>query len=381
MKLASRYEPLKKYVNSLIQEIELVASYLPTRMKISHLHWGGGTPTALHHEDLSKVMEIIHKHFDLLTTSEIAIESDPRTLTKDMIEQLGKEGFNRASFGVQEFDATVQKAINRIQPEEMVRECIADFRSNHIESINFDLIYGLPHQTLEMVKKTIDISIDCQPSRIALFGYAHVPWVAKKQRLIDKEALPGIEARYEMADVAAKMLVEAGYQAIGFDHFALPNDSLAIAARSKKLRRNFQGFTNDAANTLIGIGASSIGRTEAGYIQNFTETGAWARSIDDGVLPVSKGIALSTSDKMRAEIIETLICNEAVDMDSIMTAHGFRDNWKHYFELDDYIADNLILVENGVLTVMPKGKKIIRVIASAFDAYYGTNEQKHSVAV
>lgn len=313
MKLASRYEPVASYVESLIKETALVAGALPGRFAVSHLHFGGGTPTALEPDDLARVMAEIENCFDVAADAELAIESDPRTLTKPMIEKLGGLGFTRASFGIQEFDPNVQAAINRIQPFEMVARAVEGLRGAGILGINFDLIYGLPHQTAESVTRTIASCLELKPDRIALFGYAHVPWMAKKQRLIDDKALPGAKQRAAQAEIAAAAISAAGYQAIGLDHFALPDDSLAKAAESGTLRRNFQGYTNDQAEALIGLGATSIGRTPQGYVQNIAETGAWARAVGDGLLPIAKGHALSLDDRLRAHVIERLMCDGAVD--------------------------------------------------------------------
>ena len=385
MKLASKYGPLKSYVKTLMREIELVVKHLPQKMQVAHLHWGGGTPTALEAGDIADVMALLRERFDILPDCEIAIESDPRTLSQEMITRLGELGFNRASFGVQEFNADVQKAINRIQPEKMVRECVKNFRSAGVKNINFDLIYGLPHQTLEMIKKTVEISADIKPDRIALFGYAHVPWMAKKQRLIDSKALPGAEARFVMAKEAARLFEEAGYQAIGFDHFALSDDDLALAANQGELHRNFQGFTNDNAETLIGMGASSIGKTAFGYVQNFTETGAWARAVEAGEFPIVRGHVLSLDDKMRGGLIEALICQGRVDLADGLKRNGYDQPWQELFEIDDFIEDGMVEIEGDQLIVLEKGKKLVRVIASRFDAYIGAcvdgSKTRHSIAV
>ena len=293
MKLAARYSPVATYVQHLLEEIDLIAEALPARMPVSHLHFGGGTPTVLEPADLAAVMARLRERFQLTRDAEIAIESDPRTLTDAMIEQIGLLGFNRASFGVQEFDSKVQAAINRIQPPEMVERAITGLRAAGVPNINFDLIYGLPHQTSAALCRTVEQCVAMKPDRIALFGYAHVPWVAKNQRMIADDALPSASERAEQAQLAAATLVASGYVRIGIDHFALAGDSLAIAAAQGRLHRNFQGYTSDAAQTLIGIGATAIGRTPQGYVQNASETGAWSRAVAAGKLPVARGLALA----------------------------------------------------------------------------------------
>ena len=267
MRLVSRYEPVADYVETLLKEIELAAA-VPGRLTLSHLHWGGGTPTALEPDDLARLMDAVFRHFDPVPGAELAIESDPRTLTPAMTRRIGELGFTRASFGVQEFDPKVQAAINRVQSADMVREAIDGLRHAGVSGINVDLIYGLPHQTVDSLTATVQACVAMQPDRLALFGYAHVPWMAKKQKLIDEAALPDTEARGAQAAAAAETLSAAGYEAIGLDHFALPGDELAVAARSGGLRRNFQGYTTDRAETLLGLGVTSIGRTPDGFVQN-----------------------------------------------------------------------------------------------------------------
>ena len=242
MKLAARYSPVATYVQHLLCEIDLVAGALPARMPVSHLHFGGGTPTVLEPADLAAVMARLRERFELKPDAEIAIESDPRTLADEMIRQIGALGFNRASFGVQEFDPKVQAAINRIQPPEMVERAILGLRASGVPNINFDLIYGLPHQTAAALCRTVEQCVAMKPDRIALFGYAHVPWVAKNQRMIADDSLPTAPERAEQARAAAATLVKNGYIQIGIDHFALAQDSLAIAAAEGRLHRNFPGL-------------------------------------------------------------------------------------------------------------------------------------------
>lgn len=383
MKLAARYEPVADYVETLIRELELVAEHLPGRVGLSHLHFGGGTPTALEPDDLERVMDAVRTHFTVNEGAELAIESDPRTLTPEMTRRIGALGFTRASFGIQEFDPKVQKAINRIQPEEMVVAAVEGLREAGITGINFDLIYGLPHQTVDTLRATIAACAALQPDRLALFGYAHVPWMAKKQRMIDEAALPGAQARVEQAAAAAKLILAAGYEAIGLDHFALPHDDLAVAAREGTLRRNFQGYTTDKARTLLGVGATSIGRTPSGYVQNIAETGAWARSVQSGTLPIAKGHAFQGEDVMRSHIIEELMCRGGIDLDATMRRFGtpptcFDDEFEELAEME---RDGLVTLDGHVLRLTPEGTPLVRTVASVFDAYLSTGGARHSVAV
>lgn len=383
MKLASKKSPMSDYAKTLAEEVRLVARHLPDRMKVGHLHWGGGTPTALEPDDLARVMDEVHACYDVLPDAELAIESDPRHLPKEMIERIGALGFTRASFGVQEFDASVQMAINRVQPPYMVKKAVDGLRDVGVAKINFDLIYGLPHQTVETLERTIEICVEMKPDRIALFGYAHVPWMAKKQRLINEAALPDQGARIAQAEAAAKALVAAGYVAIGLDHFARPEDSLAIAAETGTLRRNFQGYTTDTSKALLGMGCTSIGKTPSGFVQNIRDTRAWTRAVEAGALPVAKGCAVSGDDAMRAEIIEALMCQGEVNPFEVSVAHDIPTGWLANVEdaLVDLEIDGIIRRSGQVLTIAKEARHLARVVAAVFDAYRKDSETQHSVAV
>jgi oxygen-independent coproporphyrinogen III oxidase len=368
MKLAARAAPVASYLEILLAEIALVADRLPGRMRVSHLHWGGGTPTTLVPDDLARAMELLRARFDLAPGAELAIETDPRTLTDEMIGRIGALGFTRASFGVQECDPKVQAAINRIQPPEMVARAVEGLRAAGIAGVNFDLIYGLPHQTVGTLLRTIALVATMRPERIALFGYAHVPWMAKAQRMIPEDALPGAAARAEQAARAAEALEAAGYAAIGLDHFALPQDAIALAAREGRLRRNFQGYTTDAAPALIGLGASSIGRMPQGYVQNIGETGAWARAVGEGRLPVAKGLEFGGEDRLRGHVI---------------AAFGAAPDWwaTEAAAIDRLAEDGLLLRSGAHLALTPDGRRLARICAAVFDRYLAQSEARHSVAV
>ncbi len=383
MKLANRYEPVAAYVDTLLREIDLVRAALPGRLAVDHLHFGGGTPTALEPDDLARVMEALHQRFTILPHAELAIEGDPRTMTPEMAQRIGALGFTRASFGIQEFDPKVQAAINRIQPPDMVARAVGDLRENGVTAINFDLIYGLPHQTVPSLIKTVETCADLRPDRLALFGYAHVPWMAKKQRMIDEEALPGAMERSAQAEAAQSALIAAGYEAIGLDHFALPDDPLAQAAREGRLHRNFQGYTTDTAETLIPLGATSIGRTPHGFVQNLSETGAWTRAVEAGTLPVAKGHGLSVEDRLRAHVIERLMCDHAIDLAEAGRRFGASATW--WFDARDELlnlaADGLITLDGARICVTDRGRPVVRVVAACFDTYRAAAQVRHSVAV
>jgi oxygen-independent coproporphyrinogen-3 oxidase len=383
MKLAARYGPVADYLDALLAEIDLVAARLPARMIVGHLHWGGGTPTALAPEDLARAMERLRARFDLAPGAELAIESDPRTLMPEMARMAGRLGFTRASFGVQEFDPRVQAAINRVQPPEMVAEAVAALRAAGVTGINFDLIYGLPHQTAAALLATIETCRAMRPDRIALFGYAHVPWVAKNQRMIPEAALPDAALRADMAARAAAALEAAGYVPVGLDHFALPADPLARAARTGRLRRNFQGYTTDEAPALIGLGATAIGRTPAGFVQNIAETGAWGRAVRAGRLPVARGIALDDDDRLRGQVIERLLCDGAADTAALGARVGLGPGWcdAELARLAELAADGLVALDGGRVTLTAAGRPLARVVASVFDRYLAASTARHSVAV
>ena len=383
MKLIARYQPVRTYIDNLCAEIDLVAAQLPARMNVAHLHFGGGTPTAIHPEDLEKIIGKIEEHFTFTPGAERAIETDPRTITDEMIRRIGALGFTRASLGVQEFDPTVQAAINRIQPAALVQKTTEKLRAVGVRGINYDLIYGLPQQTEAALCKTVQECLAMKPDRIVLFGYAHVPWMAKNQRMIDEAALPGAEERAAQARASARDLIEGGYSPIGIDHFAVPEDSLAKAMRAGKLHRNFQGYTDDDARSLIGFGATAIGRTPFGYVQNQSETGAWARAIEAGHLPVSKGLAMSVDDCLRAYVIERIMCDGTIDLD---IAGGFFEAEPDWYEpeveqLDILARDGLITREGARITLTPAGAGLARIVASTFDSYLRHDRARHSVAV
>lgn len=383
MKLAARYSTVASYVETLIKEIDLVAAALPDRMRVSHLHWGGGTPTSLSPEDLERVMDRVWMHFDRAQDAELAIESDPRTLSHEMIDKIGALGFNRASFGIQEFDPKVQTAINRIQPPDMVARAVSALRDAGVSAINFDLIYGLPHQTVDMLKATIDACASLHPNRIALFGYAHVPWMAKRQRKIDADTLPGPRARLAQAAAASEAIRAHGYKQIGMDHFALPNDPLSSAAEDKTLRRNFQGYTVDDAPTLIGFGATSIGRLPQGYVQNAPEAGAWARAIEAGTFAIAKRYALTSQDRVQAEIIEALMCFGQVDLNEIAHANNLGAGWvaDTLREAEPYLPGGLAVIEGGRVRLTEGGEPFVRIVAAAFDHHLHGAPARHSLAV
>jgi oxygen-independent coproporphyrinogen-3 oxidase len=383
MKLAARYDPISAYVETLLAEIDLLAAALPERMAVSHLHWGGGTPNTLSPDDLARVMTRLRARFHVTGDAELALEVDPRILGAEMAARIGALGFTRASLGVQEFDPAVQAAINREQPPEMVAEAVGMLRAAGVRGINLDLLYGLPHQTVATLERSIAECARLRPDRVALFGYAHVPWMARNQRLIPEAALPDAAARAAQASAAAAALAGAGYQAIGLDHFALPDDPMAVVAREGRLRRNFQGYTTDAAATLLGLGVTAISRTPAGFMQAEPETGAWRRAVEAGRLPVHRGRALTAEDRLRGGVIERLMCDGAVDTAAAARLHGAGPDWcaAERARLRAMERDGLVRVEGPRVTLTEAGRPLARVVASVFDAYLEGGAARHSVAV
>jgi oxygen-independent coproporphyrinogen-3 oxidase len=284
----------------------------------------------------------------------------------------------RASLGVQEFTPAVQEAIGRVQPFELVKRLTGDLREAGIEAINFDLMYGLPNQTAADAACTASMAASLRPNRIALFGYAHVPWFKTHQRMIDVAALPGVSERLAQAAVAAETLTRAGYVAVGLDHFALPDDELARAAKDGTLRRNFQGYTTDQADALIGLGASAIGQLPQGYVQNAPDTGSYSRAINAGKFAVVRGLALSDEDRIRAAIIERLMCDLAVDLGR----YGGADRFADEIEALNPLADaGLLTVAGNRIGITERGRPFMRIAAAAFDASLPRGEKRHSVAV
>ena len=385
MKLAAREDPVRAYGAVLQREIALVAGRLPGRMAVASVHWGGGTPTSMPLDALAALMTDLRAAFALAPDAEVAFELDPRTFAAEAAPALAAMGATRASLGVQEFDPKVQAAVNRIQPYDVVRATVERLRAVGIGSINFDLMYGLPFQTEETLARTVAQTAGLRPDRVALFGYAHVPWMAKNQRMVPEAALPGAAERFAQAEAAARLLVEHGYERIGLDHFALPDDAMAVAARAGTLARNFQGYTVDGADALIGLGATSISALPQGYVQNITETGAYSRAVTEGHLPVARGYALAGEDRLRRAVIERLMCDLAVDLDAVARAHGYAPG--HFApelaRCGQFVEDGLARVEGSLLTVPEAGRAALRVVASLFDQHLAPEggQRRHAVAV
>jgi len=382
-KIVARYAPVEDFAAHLIKEMELVADAFGTRRRVSQLHWGGGTPNVLSAQDLTRLTDHLRRLFDFDAESEIAMELDPRWVGSELRTGLKEIGLKRASLGIQDFDPIVQRAINREQPFDLVRDVVHGLREIGVEGINFDMIYGLPYQTRAGFAHAIDRALSLDPDRFAVFGYAHVPWMKKHQSQIDEDALPDAGLRLELAEIAAKRIEAAGFIGIGLDHFARPTDPLAIAHDAGTLRRNFQGYTTDSAETLVGLGPSAISATAKGYAQNAADIPLWNRAIDAGHLATQRGFALSAEDCWRGAAIERLMCSGMLDLDALADAFHL-PNAQFPAEraaLAPLIADGVATLSGNVLRVTEAGHALTRLVAAAFDSSLSAGQGRHSRAV
>lgn len=369
--ISNKDQPIVDYLDTLRREIQLVATKTCQLLTVDHIHFGGGTPTIMQPQEFIDLMYLLRENFVFSSRSEIAVEIDPRTLSVEMAQALGQSGAGRASLGVQSFDPAVQRAINRIQSVEQTAGAVTALRTAGVANINFDLIYGLPHQTVTSCIETAEQAIALRPDRFAVFGYAHIPSFKKHQRMIDEATLPNSHQRDQQAEAIAKTLISAGYLRIGLDHYALASDELVTAQASGRLRRNFQGYTTDTCETLIGFGASAIGHMREGYIQNEVPLGLYAKRIAAGQLATTKGYRLTAEDRLRAAIIERLMCDFEVDVPEICADHGFDAGilLTGNARLKMLANDGVIDTQNGFIRVAQEQRFIIRAVAASFDAY------------
>ncbi len=362
--------PVESYIGTLEAELELVAKTIPAGLRMGRLHWGGGTPTILPPHLIHRLARAVKAAIPPAETWEFSVEIDPTMVDRAKIDALAAEGMNRASIGIQDFDPEVQAAIGREQPYDITRACVDDLRAAGVTSLNCDLVYGLPHQSEARIADTVAKVLTLGPERIALFGYAHVPWVAKRQKLIDEAALPDDMARHRLSELAAAQFRAAGFEPIGIDHFARPGDELALAKDEGRLRRNFQGYTADSCATLIGLGASSISRLPEGYVQNAAATAAYIQRIEAGQLAGARGHVMTADDLMRADAIEMLMCEFIIDREALRARHG-----SVVTGLDGDLAQiaarfgAFVTLDAQALTLKPEGRALTRIVASALDAH------------
>jgi oxygen-independent coproporphyrinogen-3 oxidase len=375
--------PVAAYVAALRREIDLVAAAIGPRVTVRHIHWGGGTPTLLSPATFLAIARDLAGRFDLAADAEHAVEADPRTLSGEQVEALAAAGVTRVSLGVQTLSESIQHRINRIQPFAEVAGAVESLRRSGIGALNVDLMYGLPTQTAADVAATVDAVATLAPSRLALFGYAHVPWMKPHQQRIDEAELPGAAERLRQLLAGADRLALHGYRRIGMDHFARASDALAHAAGSGRLRRNFQGYTDDQSPVLIGLGASSIGELPQGYAQNAVAIPDWRKAVFAGRLPVARMRELTAEDRLRRAVIERLMCDMAVDVEAVLADRGWPAD--HLDEalarLEGPAADGLVSVSQRRVQVADGAWPFVRSIAAAFDAYLAPSETRHARAI
>jgi len=369
--ITTRQKESGVYLNYLSREMGQISPLVHPDREVAQLHWGGGTPTFLLPDEIRRLGSIITEHFNLSKNIEAGVEIDPRTLTRDHVVALREIGFNRASLGVQDFDPQVQLAVHRIQPRKMVEEVVGWIRGEGFQSLNFDLIYGLPYQTRDSFARTLEAALEMNPDRFAVFNYAHVPWIKPGQKIMKEETLPAADVKLEILKLTIETLTSHGYVYIGMDHFAKADDELAIAQREKTLQRNFQGYSTHGDADLFAFGMSSISNVDGLYWQNEKELAKYYDGLGKGVSPITRGYLLNDDDKVRRHTIMRLMCDLGLDFARMSADLGL--NFEEYFEtelaaLDDLAEDGLLFKKRGGLSVTETGRLFLRNIAMRFDA-------------
>ncbi len=371
--LVTRSRPrIAEYLEYLNSEIKLTAPFLNKHRKVGQLHWGGGTPSYLTPEEILSLANSIHSSFNLDPEMEAGVEIDPRGLTFEHMQAFRESGFNRISMGVQDFNPKVQKAVNRIQPEEITRDAVEWSRKLGFKSVNLDMIYGLPYQSLESFEESLRKVIDISPERIAVFNFAHVPWLKPHQKLIDKSTLPPPEVKLEILKMTIELLTQSGYVYIGMDHFAKPDDELSIAQRQKTLYRNFQGYSTHAGADLYAFGNSAISQFGHIYSQNYKSLQDYYKAIAQGKFATALGYYMTKDDIIRKDVIMRLMCDMELSKGKIEQKFGI--NFDEYFKsslpkLEEFVRDGLLELIDDKIIVKDMGRLVIRNIAMAFDAY------------
>jgi len=381
--VSNNYSGISHYVRQLCSEISMVSDLLPGPMRVSHMHWGGGTPTALNPADLHAVLSHISRYFRFEEGAESAIEIDPRVLSEEQIAVLAENGVTRASIGVQDFNEKVQKSVNRQQSFEVTEKAVTGLRAAGITKINLDLMYGLPFQSEDSILESAEIALKLRPDRISLFGYAHVPWMKKHQNLLPQESLPDTAERVRQMEAAAGFLMANGYISIGIDHFAHPDDAMVTAQKESRLHRNFQGYTTDEASALIGFGASAIGSLPQGYVQNQTPVAHYIKTIEAGKLATARGIALKQEDRLRRAIIERLMCDFCVDLNQEKACFGLEniDFSSVFSELKHLAQDGLVECKGDKLFIPLAARPLVRLVCAVFDTYLNIRPDAYSKAL
>ncbi len=368
-----------KYLKYLGKELAMQAEALEGSHDVVQLHWGGGTPTFLSNDEMRHLMDMTREHFRLMPNGEYSIEVDPRKVDAVTVALLGELGFNRMSIGVQDFDPAVQRAVNRIQSLEETQLVIEAARASGFKSVSVDLIYGLPKQNVISFNRTLEEVIRLSPDRLSIYNYAHLPGLAKPQRRISEADLPSPDAKLQILQLAIRRLTDAGYVFIGMDHFAKPDDELAVAQRQGRLHRNFQGYSTHAEADLMAFGVSSISKVGPSYCQNVKTLDEYYDSLDRGVLPVMRGIELTADDLLRRSIIQALMCHFELSIESIEIAHLI--DFKSYFSaelaaLREMEQAGLLRIDHQWLSVEPRGRMLVRAIAMVFDRYLRSDRER-----
>lgn len=373
--------PVRAYADTLLSEIALLKQMLAPGITLSRLHWGGGTPTLLPADLITTLSQAIFDAAPMARGGEFSVEIDPDEIDAARLDALVAAGMNRASIGVQDFDPEIQATIGREQSYDLTAKVAGMIRARGVKSLNADILFGLPHQSVQRITASVEQLLSLEPDRVALYGYAHVPWMSRRQQLIPSDALPRPQERLGLFETAAALFARDGYDAIGIDHFAKPGDGLAIAARTGKLRRNFQGYTDDLSPVLIGLGASSISRFPQGYAQNAAGTSDHTRAIRAGAFSTHRGHVFTAEDRLRGRIIETLMCDFAVDLAEMERDYGM-DRARHLamFQAAARSFGDLVRLTPDRFQIVREGRPLTRMIARAFDAY-DPGAAKHSAAI
>ena len=374
-------DPVRAYAEVLKAELAILAADLPRGVTLSRLHWGGGTPTMMPPEVMAEVARRVFDVVPLGPDAEFSVEIDPNEIDDGRLDALAAAGMNRASIGVQDFDPAIQEAIGRDQTFEVTQLAIDKLRARGIASLNADILFGLPFQTRERIAASVQKLLSLSPDRVALYGYAHVPWMARRQVMIPSDALPRPEERLRLFETARDLFVADGYAEIGIDHFALPSDGLAVAAREGRLRRNFQGYTDDTASVLVGLGASSISRFPQGYAQNAPSTSAYTKAVRAGEYATAKGHIFRGEDVLRARMIEALMCDFRIDLAELTRDFGATDaQVRAMFDRAKAEFGDMVDVTAVGIAIPERARPLTRMIARAFDAY-DLSKSGHSPAV
>lgn len=377
----SSENPVRAYVETLKAELRILADHLAPGVRLSRLHWGGGTPTLLPADAIAELAAAVFDVAPMAAGGEFSVEIDPNEIDEARLDALAAAGMNRASIGVQDFDPDIQKTIGREQSYEVTLAAIEGVRSRGVQSLNADILFGLPHQTPDRIADSVQKLLSLSPDRVALYGYAHVPWMSRRQQMIPSDALPTPQERLRLFEIARELFLWDGYTEIGIDHFARPEDGLAVALREGRLKRNFQGYTDDQSGVLVGLGASSISRFPQGYAQNVSGTGDYTKAVRAGHFATHRGHTFLGEDLLRGRIIEALMCDFHVSHEELLSRFAVTEAQLHalFAPVAAHFGEMVRLDADG-LSILPQGRPLTRIIARSFDAY-DLSKAGHSSAI